>query len=132
MTATTLSRAASAASVHSNSINREQKEMRASGAYRGARSSANSPMLDRSPVRTKAVTTRATSNTGAADATVGRHRRPSSTRACPQAERSIGVRRASPAPANTQPTQRAVDWSEIATGLNRTGRPETPVRTNAR
>ena len=30
----------------------------------------------------------------------------------------IGVRRASPAPANTQPTQRAVDWSEIATALN--------------
>ena len=87
--------------------------------------------VNRSPVRRKAVATRATSNTGAADALwggiVGKlNASLSSSRTL------IGVRRASPAPANTQPTQRAVDWSEIATGLNEQAGLKTPVRTNAR
>jgi hypothetical protein len=73
-------------------------------------------LVNRSPVR-KAVATRTTSNTGTADPLWGGiitklNASLSSSRT------PIGARRASPAPANTQPTARLVDWSEIATGLN--------------
>ena len=130
MTATTLSRAASAASVHSDSINASRKKC-GLPALTAAEVEHSFADVDRSPVRTKAVTTRATSNTGAADALwggiVGKlNASLSSSRTL------IGVRWASPAPANTQPTQRAVDWSEIATGLNEQAGLKTPVRTNAR
>jgi hypothetical protein len=50
----------------------------------------------------------------------------------PASRTPIGARRASPAPASTQPTQRAVDWSEIATGLNEQAGLRTPVRGRAR
>ena len=87
-------------------------------------------VVNRSPGR-KAVATRTTSNTGTADALWGGII--TKLNASLSSRRTlIGVRRASPAPANTQPSQRAVDWSEIATGLNEQAGLKTPVRTNAR
>ena len=85
--------------------------------------------LDRSPPRAKVISPR--TNTSAADTMWGGIVAKLNA-SVPASRTPIGARRASPAPANTQPTQRAVDWSEIATGLNEQAGLRTPVRTNAR
>jgi hypothetical protein len=83
------------------------------------------------PVRTKGSTRPTGTNQASADSMWGGiitklNASLSSSRA------PIGARWASPVPANTQPTARLVDWSEIATGLNEQAGLKTPVRTNAR
>ena len=124
-----LSRAASPAAVHFGSINSSRKR---AGLAPLTLVEVEAAFADahRLPAPTKAVAPQANSNQGA-DAmwpsiVEKRNASLSSSRTL------IGVRPASPAPANTQPSQRAVDWSEIATGLNEQAGLKTPVRIKAR
>ena len=87
-------------------------------------------VVNRSPGR-KAVATRTTSNTGTADALWGGIITKLNASLSPS-RTPIGARRASPAPASTQPTQRAVDWSEIASELNEQAGLKTTVSGRAR
>jgi hypothetical protein len=116
MATTTLSRAEQVAAVHLRPINESRRRagLAALSTDEVAREFAD---VDRSPLR-KVVATRTTSNTGTVDAmwggVVGKL-----NATLPVNRTPIGARRTSPAPANTQQAQRAVDWSEIAAGLNR-------------
>jgi|HubBroStandDraft_6_1064221.scaffolds.fasta_scaffold798972_2 hypothetical protein len=107
-------RAASVASIHLGPINESRRRagLAALSADEVAREFAD---VDRSPLR-KAVATRTTSNTSAADSMWGGIVAKLNA-SVPASRTSIGARRASPVPASTRPTQRAVDWGEIATGL---------------
>jgi hypothetical protein len=115
MATTTLSRAEQVAAVHLRPINESRRRagLAALSTDEVAREFAD---VDRSPLR-KVVATRTTSNTGTVDAmwggVVGKL-----NATLPVNRTPIGARRTSPAPANTQQAQRAVDWSEIAAGLN--------------
>ena len=124
-----LSRAASAAAVHFGSINSSRKR---AGLAPLTLVEVEAAFADahRLPARTKAVAPRANSNQGA-DAmwpsiVEKRNASLSSSRT------PIGARRASPAPASTHPTQRAVDWSEIASELNEQAGLKTTVSGRAR
>jgi hypothetical protein len=125
MPTTTPSRAASAAAVHFGPINASRKRA-GLAPLTEAQVAHEFADLDRAPVRTKAVATRATPNTGTADALWGGiitklNASLSSSRT------PVGARRASPVPASTQPN-RAVDWSSIATELNREAGLKPPAR----
>jgi hypothetical protein len=123
------SRAASVASIHLGPINQLRRRAGLT-ALTLAEAEREFDVVNRSPIR-KAVATRTTSNTGTADALWGGiitklNASLSSSRT------PIGARRASPAPASTHPTQRAVDWSEIASGLNEQAGLKTTVSGRAR
>src|ERR1700722_8805511 len=122
-------RAASVASIHLGPINQLRRRAGLT-ALTLAEAEREFDVVNRSPIR-KAVATRTTSNTGTADALWGGiitklNASLSSSRT------PIGARRASPAPASTHPTQRAVDWSEIASGLNEQAGLKTTVSGRAR
>jgi hypothetical protein len=131
MTATTLSRAASAASVHFHSINASRKKC-GLPALTAAEVEHSFADVDRSPVRTKAVTTRATSNTGAADALWGG--------IITKLNASLSSSRAPIAAGCTSPATSAadgrvdavVDWSAIARNLNAEAGLKAPARGGTR
>jgi hypothetical protein len=116
MPTTTPSRAASAAAVHFGSINSSRKRaglaplilVDVEAAFADA---------DRPPVRAKGCTLPTGTNQASADSMWGGivSRLNSSLLS---SRTPIGARRASPAPASSQPN-RAVDWSSIAADLNR-------------
>jgi hypothetical protein len=114
MPTTTLSRAAQVAEIHGRAINASRKRC-GLAPLTSAELAHEFADLDHSPPRAKGGSPR--TNTGAADAMwggiVARL-----NKAAPASRTPIAARRASPAPANTQPN-RAVDWSSIAADLNR-------------
>ena len=125
MTATTLSRAARVAEIHGRAIN-ESRRRAGLTALSAEELALEFGDVDRSPVR-KAVARRTISNTGSADsmwtAIVGRLNASLPSRA------PIAAGRASPASsAAAGRVDAAVDWSSIATELNREAGIETPAR----
>jgi hypothetical protein len=117
-------RAASVAAIHASSINASRKRA-GLVPLTSAELEREFADGDRALVR-KAVAPRTTSSTGAADAMwdgiiTKLNASLSSSRA------PIGARRASAAPTSTQPN-RVVDWSSIATELNREAGLVTPAR----
>jgi hypothetical protein len=123
-----LSRAAQVAAVHIRPIN-ESRRRAGLKPVDAATLALEFADLDHPHPRAKVGSPR--TNTGAADAMwggiVGKLNATLTSNRPP-----IGARRASPAPANTQPTQRAVDWSEIASSLNREASLQAPARSRAR
>ena len=122
---TTPSRAASAAAVHFGSINSSRKRA-GLAPLTLAEVKAAFADADRLPVRAKAVAPRTTSNQASADSMWGSIVQ-KLNKTVP-ASRAPIASRTSPAPANTQPTERVVDWGEIATGLNAAAGLATPSR----
>jgi hypothetical protein len=131
MTTATATRAASVAEIHLAPINasRRRAGLPAMTLAEAEREFAD---VDRAPFRAKAVAPRTTSNAVAADtmwggivtrlnATLPSNRPPIG---------SSGERAA--AAGGEKPTQGAIDWAGIATGLNAEAGLKTPVRTNAR
>jgi hypothetical protein len=122
------SRAAQAAEIHRASINASRRRV-GLAQLTAAEVTREFADLDRLPPRAKVGSPR--TNTNAADSMwteiVGKHN------ASLEASRTpIGARRASPAPASTQPAQRAVNWSEIASELNEQAGLKTTVSGRAR
>jgi hypothetical protein len=120
MPTTTSSRAASAAAVHFGSINSSRKRA-GLAPLTEAQVAHEFADLDRAPFR-KAVAPRTASGTGSADSMwtgiVGRLNASLPSRA------PVASVRTSPAPANT----RAVDWSSIASEMNREAGLTPPAR----
>ena len=116
MTTATATRAASVASIHLGPIN-ESRRRAGLPAMTLAEAEIEFADADRAPFR-KAVAPRSSSSTGAADALWGGIVQKLNA-SVPASRAPIGAGRASPAPANTQPTERAVNWSAIAADLNR-------------
>jgi hypothetical protein len=130
MPTTTPSRAASSAAVHFGSINSSRKRA-GLAPLTEAQVAHEFADLDRAPIRTKGVAPRTTSSTGSADALWGGIIITKLNASLSSSRAPIGARRASPVPASTQPN-RAVDWSEIATELNREAGLAMPTRSRAR
>jgi hypothetical protein len=119
----TLSRAHEIASIHLGGINASRKKC-------GLPPLAASELAlefadaDRAPFR-KAVAPRATPNTGAADSMWGSIVQKLNM-TVPSSRTPIAAGRTSPA--NTQPTERAVNWASIARNLNDEAGLATPGR----
>ena len=126
MPTTTPSRAASAAAVHFGSINSSRKRA-GLAPLTLAEVKAAFADADRLPVRAKAVAPRTTSNQASADSMWGSIVQ-KLNKTVPASRAPIAAGRTSPAQANTKPTERAVDWGEIATGLNAAAGLATPSR----